>query len=396
MKKEIFRKKHRATIVLCMLLGIVTVLMPIEMQPGSPGNLGFADAHAQSVLSTITNCVTALGAAGIGAVNCFNSLTGNNQNGGGIGCSGLVGYFNTPLTCISWTLSGVAGGLLAYVSSWFLAVAGILFNWVFYETILQFGQLINCGTAVAPNCNSGIITGINTAWSVFRDISNIIIIGMFTFIAIATILGNTEYGYKKMLARVLIVAVLINFSLLFTKIIIDASNFTAVQIYTAVSQNNPNFAVSNADPTSTSLSQLTTTGGQQSGVAGAFMSYGGLASFGDTSQAVAAIALNPQNGMRLLLYGIVVALLYLVAAIVLFYGTFLLISRALLMIFLMITASVAFATYLVPSLSQGGYGWSAWWKRPFEERGVRAASRGASVGHSNDRASIPSLDRKLG
>ena len=38
--------------------------------------------------------------------------------------------------------------------------------------------------------------------------SNIVIIGMFTFIAIATILGITEYGYKKMLSRVLIVAVL--------------------------------------------------------------------------------------------------------------------------------------------------------------------------------------------
>jgi hypothetical protein len=260
-------------------------------------------------------------------------------------------------------VAGVVSGALVYVASSLLTIAGVLFNWVFYETVLQFGQLINCGVS-SSGCSTGIITSINVAWTAFRDISNIVIIGMFTFIAIMTILGSSSYGAKKMISRVLIVAVLINFSLLFTKIIIDVSNFTASQFYTAASANDPD--LQDNSPTATATGQTGT--GQNGttaapGIAGAFMKYAGVSSFGDTASAVFTIGANPQGGAWWgLLYGVVTALLFFVAAIVLFYGSFLLISRAILMVFLMIVSSIAFATYLIPSFSDGSYGYSAWWK----------------------------------
>jgi hypothetical protein len=288
-----------------------------------------------------------------------------------IQCNGWQDFWNNPGTCVGWTLSGVISEMLVYTASWILAVAGIIFNWVLNVTVLQFGSLMNCGlnaiqsgapcTTAAANAP---INGINTAWTAFRDISNIVIIGMFTFIAIMTILnGSGNYGAKKMISKVLIVAVLINFSLLFTKIIIDVSNFMAVQIYSAASVSNPDLNTSTANnlPTNADTSQLLQNGNQQAGVAGAFMRYGGLSSFGDTYSAIKGMAQNTQSGLLALLFGVVVAVLYLAAAVILLYGSFLLISRAILMIFLMITAALAFASYLLPSDWRSTYGWSTWW-----------------------------------
>lgn len=342
------------------------------------GNIGIASAQS----SSLPACNSSATPVTVPDINGNAQLTGWDNPGGvscqpsqqqsqsaasiaqggqaqpGASCTASVFSWSSFFSPSCWgpLLSGVISGALVYIASSILTIAGTLFNWVLYETVLQFGQLINGGV---NGSNTGIITGINTAWSVFRDISNIVIIGMFTFIAIATILGNTEYGYKKMLSRVLIVAVIINFSLLFTKIIIDVSNFTAIQFYNAASTNNPNLQDNN--PSQTAQGQTGTA--TQSGIAGAFMGYAGVQGLGDTATAVFNVSKNPQGGAWWgLLYGVLTALLFLVAAIVLFYGSFLLITRALLMIFLMVTSSIAFATYLIPSLSQGGYGWSMWWQ----------------------------------
>ncbi|HUO50378.1 MAG TPA: hypothetical protein VMU25_02335 [Candidatus Paceibacterota bacterium] len=261
-------------------------------------------------------------------------------------CNAAIGSWSSFFTPSCWgpLISGVVSGALVYAASWLLTAAGFLFDWTLNQTILNFGALVN----------ADVIQGINTAWTVGRDISNILIIGLFTFIAIATILGNTEYGVRRMLARVLIIAVLINFSLLFAKLIIDVSNFTAGQFYTAAQ------GVIGQPEGATTVNAANANTVQSAGVAGAFMKYAGVSSFGDTTKAVGELA-KKQNSWIALIFGIVTALLFVVAAIVLLYGTFLLVTRALVLVFLMITASLAFATYLWPKLSEGGYGWNAWW-----------------------------------
>ena len=274
-------------------------------------------------------------------------------------CDADMNSWRAFFTVACWgpLISATLGAALVFVASWVLTVAGVLFNWALNDTVLQFGQLVN-GTGGTGS----IINAINLAWSVFRDLSNILIIGMFIFIAVNIILGNKNYGEKKLIARVLIVAVLINFSLLFSKIIIDGSNYIATQFYTAVSAQDPADLTVN---TSTSVG-FTTSSNQQAGVAGAFMKYAGVKGFGDTSQAIFSLSKNPgSNSWIGLLFGIMTALLFLVAALVLFYGTFLLVTRAILLLFLMITASLAFASYLIPSISSSDYGWSAWWKALF-------------------------------
>lgn len=249
---------------------------------------------------------------------------------------GIPNWLSSPFTCGMRYMVEIFASLLVSAASWLLTFSGLLFDSVINLTVLQFGDLMN----------TGVMDAINTAWSAFRDIANIVIIGMFVFVAIQTILGSHEYGARKMIARLLIVAVLINFSLLFTKLIIDASNFTADQFYTAMAQGN---------------SALTPVAGGNPQVAEAFMSFAGVSGFGNTLNAVHQLAENVDNVWIAMVYGIGVAVFFTAAAIILFYGSFLLIARALLMIFLMLTSSIAFATYLIPGASKGRFGWSAWW-----------------------------------
>ena len=206
---------------------------------------------------------------------------------------------------------------------------------------------------------------VNNAWTVFRDISNILIIGFFTFIAISTILGITEYGAKKLLSRVLIVAVLINFSLLFTKLVIDASNFTAYQFYSASISNVDNPGNATAKDQITSSNGKATAQIAGNGIAGTFIQYLGVTGFADSYNAVRNAQEANDDASIGLVIGVLSFIFLIATALVFLYGSFILITRAILFIFLLITSSLAFATYLIPKLADN-YGWSKWWDALFK------------------------------
>ena len=71
---------------------------------------------------------------------------------------------------------------------------------------------------------------ISKAWAIVRDLANIFFILILLYIAIKIILGLGG-EVKKMIAHVIIMALLINFSMFFTKVIIDSSNILALVFY---------------------------------------------------------------------------------------------------------------------------------------------------------------------
>jgi len=71
-------------------------------------------------------------------------------------------------------------------------------------------------------------------WKIVRDLSNIFFILILLYIAIQTILGLGGHDTKKMIAKVVIVAILINFSMFFTKVVIDSSNILALIFYSKI------------------------------------------------------------------------------------------------------------------------------------------------------------------
>jgi hypothetical protein len=73
------------------------------------------------------------------------------------------------------------------------------------------------------------------AWAVVRDLSNIFFILVLLYIAIKIILDIGAGDSKKMIIRVIIMALLINFSMFFTQVVIDTSNVVALIFYNKVS-----------------------------------------------------------------------------------------------------------------------------------------------------------------
>jgi hypothetical protein len=212
-----------------------------------------------------------------------------------------------------------------------LILAGSLF-----DQLLKFFVVDFQGTLVSLN----MMGGIEIAWQLFRDITNVVIIGVFVFVAIMTILGSTEYGTKRLVSRVLIVAVLINFSFLFTRVIIESTNFVSAQF----ARSMPNNAL-------------------QVGVAQSFLQAFGIEGvWTGTSALTDRVTRETDSGWAALLYGFVGGVFLIGIAGVLLYGVVIISARALLLIFMLITAPLAFASFLIPKWSNQAYiGWNSWW-----------------------------------
>jgi len=249
--------------------------------------------------------------------------------------SSTLGWFGFEgiLYIVSWVASAII-----YIIGWLLKAAANLFDALVQYTVVDFG-----GTLTSFN----ILNGVQTVWSAFRDISNIAIIGMFVFVAISMILGNSSFGTRRFVARVLLVAVLINFSLLFTKLVIDASHVVARQFYNGI--------VSVA-PASGTQQQ-----GQATDIAKAFLDRAGLTSGFDTAAKLRDIGRKQDGLSALLAYALTIGTFMMAFAISFIYGSYLLALRAVLLLFLLLTSSLAFASNLIPKFREHRYGWSGWW-----------------------------------
>jgi len=111
------------------------------------------------------------------------------------------------------------------VCAWILGLAGVILN-----SVLDY-------TVVNMSVNLKDISGINVAWATIRDLANMSFIFVLLYIAISTVLGLSGANWKKTLGSVVIVAVLINFSLFITKVVIDASNVFTLGIYRQIVPN---------------------------------------------------------------------------------------------------------------------------------------------------------------
>lgn len=73
---------------------------------------------------------------------------------------------------------------------------------------------------------------VNKIWVVMRDFSNMLFIFILLYTGIRTMLFGDDW--KKSVMMVVVIALLINFSLFFTKVVIDAGNILAVGVYSGM------------------------------------------------------------------------------------------------------------------------------------------------------------------
>ena len=110
-----------------------------------------------------------------------------------------------------WMVEKLSLGLLT-IGAWILWLGGVVLDEVLRYTVVEMSTRIGEG---------GLQTMINEVWRVARDFSNMFFVFILLYGAIVTVLGRDDINVRKVIRNVVIVAILINFSLLFTKIIID-------------------------------------------------------------------------------------------------------------------------------------------------------------------------------
>ena len=228
-------------------------------------------------------------------------------------------------------ITGVAWVILK-LASYLLAAAGTLLNWVMLKAVFQFSTLI------------GASPGLLIAWSILRDIANMLLLFGFIFIGIAMILDLHSYPAKKALPRLIIFAILMNFSLFIAGAVIDTSNGLSSVLYSQA----------NTDPcaTGTALDEGPLTQEECSvnyGIAGHIMQATGLTSI----YKAGGVNLQPVPTIGLALFALVGAFVFFAAAIML-------IIRAVVLAFLMVLAPIGFAALAVPPLEKHG---KDWWNR---------------------------------
>ena len=242
-------------------------------------------------------------------------------------------------------LVNVSAGLMS-LAGMILTIAGSLFDLLIQYVIIGFGQTLK---------TFGLDTSINLIWAVFRDIANILIIGMFVFIAIATILSIESYGVRKWIVRLLLVAVFLNFSMFLTQLTIDTSNYVAFQLYRGLD-------LSGSSQNSESLGQELQIGGvdliAKEGIASTFVTQIGLSGVWDANVDMLD-KMAKENIWVMFGYALTASILLVAVGLILLYGCFLIATRAILLLFLLLTSSVAVASILLPG-DLAKQGWGKW------------------------------------
>lgn len=245
--------------------------------------------------------------------------------------------------------------LFLTLSSAILWLAGTVFNWVVIRTVFQFGTYF------------GTSDGMLLAWGIMRDVANIGLLFGFILMGVLLILnvdgGGHGHGHgggisaKKAIPRLIIFAVLLNFSLFASQFVIDVSNAFSASFATLAGERCA----------TTTSNGASTAGGQELedcaniGIAGQVLQVAGVNKiwvFGESSdEAFKNLVDRPYSyTVSLMLLSIFV----LVTAMVLFAGAIMLVVRVVVLTLLMITSPIGFAGMAIPKL-QGIA--SMWWDK---------------------------------
>lgn len=114
---------------------------------------------------------------------------------------------------VNWGLDQIVS-----LSALILKAASQVFNLAVRISIIDFYRYANS-------------QAIELIWGLGRDLANICFIFILIYIAIATIVGKDGINTKSLIVKLLITALLINFSIILPKVIIDVGNSLAIVFY---------------------------------------------------------------------------------------------------------------------------------------------------------------------
>lgn len=265
---------------------------------------------------------------------------------------------NSKLCVFAHPLSG--GTLGGCIVQTFYLLLYALPAWLLAQTAYFFNVMMS----VTLNSDLFKHNFVFDAWAVVRDLSNIFFILILLYIAIQLILNVVGHGTKQMIGKVVIIALLINFSMFFTQIIIDSSNIIALVFYNKLDVNTT---------VNGQKREYVSVGGEKD-IAG-----GMVAAFDPTTTLKAPFFEEAKkvyvNGVRqadaeevpastLVAMILIAGLIMCFAIYALFVSGLSFVGRLIELWILIIFSPFAFMSSTVPKLSGMEYlGWGAWFKR---------------------------------
>lgn len=250
--------------------------------------------------------------------------------------AGVLSWIFGSIT--SWTFGNVVtliGGVIIWLLGWMVVIAGTIFDIAIKQSILTFGELAE-------------MEALRTAWTIFRDLSNMTFIFVIMYIAVATILDLGGVNIGKMLITIAVTALMVNFSFAFTRVVIDLSNVAAAEFY-----------------------NKTLEGGSSTGLLRGNNQYGGGWSGGQLANVfVGALNINQMltgpketDELPATLGGSIMSILGAICLIlavtsVLLAGAVLMAIRSITLYLLIMFSPLAFVSFAIPGMSGQG---SKWW-----------------------------------
>lgn len=119
-----------------------------------------------------------------------------------------------------------------------LTIIGLVVNAIIFYIGIIFRLGVNAITTFAEYSNFINEVQIIKAWTIVRDFCNMFFILLLLFVAFATIFRVENYSIKKLLPKILIMAILINFSRMICGLIIDFSQIIMLTILDTMTVNS--------------------------------------------------------------------------------------------------------------------------------------------------------------
>jgi len=242
--------------------------------------------------------------------------------------------------CLASIVAKVGASVLFLFVSVFgvlLGLFGVIFNWVVLVTVFQYATYF------------GNSEGLLVAWSVLRDLGNIFLLFGFIFIGLQTILNIGHFSVGKALPRLLIFAILINFSLLVSSAIVDTANVFSAALYSGVGEVNCGNAEAGAEPEEcTGI-----------GIAAKIQAAAGLGNIMDRSGSIQELwGADDGVGMFITYFGLL--LLIIIMMIVFLAASIMLLIRAITLMFLLVLSPLGFAATAIPQFEEYS---KMWWNK---------------------------------
>lgn len=249
-----------------------------------------------------------------------------------ISMGGIVGGAISGLFDIQGAFLRIPLFVVMKITAGLLGMAGLLLDEVMVRTVVNMSAEI------------GKITAINDVWRIIRDLVNMSFIFILLYHGIRMVLGLGDAGVKKIIVGIVTTAILINFSLLFTKVIIDASNVVTLGFYNSISAvGGGGFATGENKVVTTSFNF---------GFSGAFMKPLGITGMFDTSGFNQATNFKfGENGNMVIIY-LGSILFMLITLFTFMVVSVLFIARFVAFIILLIMSPVAFLSIGIPGLDK--------------------------------------------